>query len=369
MKILHLGKYYPPHKGGIEKTTQDIVEGLNSNGINCDVIALSDKANRLINDGKQYKIYFENSNLKAFSGSFSFDYVRRLKKIANEYDIIHVHFPNPIAGLALLYAKPNAKIVIHWHSDIINKPILYFFYAPLEKRVLKIASEILVTSPNYLEKSKPLKRYNNKCKLLPSCCDPVQKRDGLKLRFEKEINKSTTTIFSLGRLVPYKGFGYLIESAKYLDDNYKIYIGGDGPLYKKLESQIRKNKLQKKVILLGRLTDNEVTDYYNLCDIFCLPSIEKSEAFGLVQCEAFSVGKPVVSTMIEGSGVSWVNQDNITGKTVLPKSGKAIADAIKEIGQNPDLKMRMSQNAIKRYQESFRKEIMIDQIIKYYKNL
>jgi len=369
MRILHIGKYYPPHNGGIEKTTQDIVEGLNQLGIKCDVLALSDDKEVEDYSDKSYNVFITATNLKAYSGAVSLNYIKKFKSIANDYDIIHVHFPNPIACLAILSSNTKAKIVIHWHSDIMNKPLLYFFYKPLEKKALKKATRIIVTSANYLKFSNVLKCYKDKCLILPSCCEPVPSKDNLFLRQKYGLSNELKIIFSLGRLVTYKGFEYLIESGKYLNGKYRIYIGGDGPLMDDLQMKIRKLKLEDQVILLGKLTDEEVSDYYNLCDIFCLPSIKKSEAFGLVQCEAFSIGKPVISTSIVGSGVSWVNQNNVTGKVVSPMDAQAIANAIIEICSDNTLYEHLSKNAIERYRAFFKKEFMIDQLVKYYKDI
>src|SRR5690606_11020258 len=92
-------------------------------------------------------------------------------------------------------------------------------------------------------------------------------------------------IFSLGRLVEYKGYEYLIKSAKFLDDSYQILIGGKGPLQEELQQLIDENNLNARVKLLGFMTDEQVTAYYQVCDLFCLSSILKTEAFAIVQIE------------------------------------------------------------------------------------
>lgn len=369
MRILHLGKYYPPHKGGIEKTTLDIVEGLNDLSVECNVLVLADLNENFDYTQKNYKVYTSTTQLKAFSGALSIQYLKLFNRIAKEYDIIHVHFPNPIASLALLITRPKAKIIIHWHSDIVNKPLLYFFYKPLERKVLKMAANIIGTTQNYIENSAPLKDFQGKCRVLPSCCEPVPLKKGIDLNERYKTFEKRFIIFSLGRLVPYKGFEYLIESAKYLHESCLILIGGDGPLRENLKKKIRDENVSNKVSLLGPLSENELVDLYNLCHVFCLPSVHKSEAFGLVQCEAFSIGKPVISTSIEGSGVSWVNQHDQTGKIVPPKSAIHLARAIEELRLNPDLYSKLSVQAKNRYQNLFRKELMINKVIEYYKNI
>ena len=103
-------------------------------------------------------------------------------------------------------------------------------------------------------------------------------------------------IFSLGRLVPYKGFEYLIDAAKDLPDDFVILIGGNGSLKKDLESRIIYNNLTDKVKLLGFLEERDMYSYFKAADLFCLSSIEKTEAFAIVQLEAMAFSKPIVAT-------------------------------------------------------------------------
>ena len=79
--------------------------------------------------------------------------------------------------------------------------------------------------------------------------------------------------------------------------------------------------------LLGFLTDEEVSAYFGACDLFCMSSVYATEAFGIVQIEAMSAGKPVVATKIPGSGVSWVNAHKESGINVDPKDSEALAKA------------------------------------------
>ena len=171
--------------------------------------------------------------------------------------------------------------------------------------------------------------------------------DTFKVDSIRKTYKNKKIIFSLGRLVYYKGFEYLIDSAKYLSEDYIILIGGIGPLYKELDNKIKLLKLENKVKLLGRIEDNDLGNYYEACDIYCLSSIVKSEAFGIVQIEAMSFSKPVIATKIKGSGVDWVNKHKESGINVNPKNGEELANAIKKIISNHNLYKKYSQGAKK----------------------
>lgn len=124
-------------------------------------------------------------------------------------------------------------------------------------------------------------------------------------------NNQRKIVLSIGRLVEYKGFEYLIEDEKYLDNEFLILIAGGGPLFKRLKRKVENLNLQDKVMLLRRVDD--ITQLLKRCDVFCLPSVLRTEAFGLVLVEALYFGKPLVTTDVKGSGMSYVNKYGATG--------------------------------------------------------
>jgi glycosyltransferase involved in cell wall biosynthesis len=173
------------------------------------------------------------------------------------------------------------------------------------------------------------------------------------------------TIFSCGRLIYYKGFHVLIDSAKYLPDNCVIHIAGEGKLYDKFAKQIVKMNLSEKVFLLGRISDEQLEQEMRDCFLFCLPSIQRSEMYGVVQIEAFCHGKPVISTNIPRSGVSEVNQNGISGYTVEINNPKAIADKITLLLNDSNLYETLCTNALKRGKE-LTNENIIDKYIEFF---
>lgn len=371
MRVLQLGKYYPPDIGGIETVMYDITEGLNERGIKCDVLC-SNSENKykeeMIND---YKVYRTKSYGKIASTSITPQMISKLREIIENYDIIHIHLPDPMANIALMLSNhKNKKVVLHWHSDIVKQKNLLKLYLPFQNWLLKRADKIIATTPKYIEESPFLYKYKEKCISVPIGID--NKRLIVKEELVKQIRNKFNNkriIFSLGRLAYYKGFQYLIESAKYLDDNYVVLIGGTGELKEELEKFIKKYNLQDKVFLVGKIPQEELGSYYQACDLFVLPSIEKSEAFGVVQIEAMSFGKPVITTKIKGSGVDWVNKDGVSGVNVEPKNSEAIAEAIKRILKNQEIYSIFSSNAKKRFKEIFCKDYMINSLINIYRKL
>ena len=227
--------------------------------------------------------------------------ISTLRKICREYDIIHVHHPDPMACLALLCSGYKGRVLLHWHSDIQKQKMLLRLYRPLQDWLLRRAEIVVGTSPVYLAESPYLKKVQDKTVCLPIGVEPMRPAEKEVEAIQKKY-RGKKIVFSLGRLVHYKGYRFLVEAARYLDGSYIILIGGTGVLKEELQAEIETLGLQKRVELLGRVSDEELPAYYGACKVFCLSSVQKTEAFGIVQIEAMSCGKPVVATDIPGSG-------------------------------------------------------------------
>lgn len=124
--------------------------------------------------------------------------------------------------------------------------------------------------------------------------------------------------------------------------------------------------MEYKVKLLGAIADQQLASYYAACDIFCLPSIYRSEAYGIVQVEAMSFAKPIISCDIAGSGVSWVNEHEKSGLLVPPSNPQALADAINKLSQDDALRNKMAIYARKRFEQELTAESMVNKTIKMY---
>ena len=368
MKILQLGKFYPI-RGGVEKVMYDLMMGLSELGVSCDMLcALSDGGSRIVRLNENARLIGCRTWVKLAATMISPDMILTLRRVCREYDVIHVHHPDPMACLALLLSGYKGKVVLHWHADIEKQKVLLRFYMPLQKWLLKRADVIVGTTPAYLAASPYLKSAQDKVCCLPIGVEPVLPpvEEAAKIRSSYPGKK---IIFSLGRLVAYKGFSYLVEAAQYLGDDYVVLIGGAGPLEAELKSQIQALGLEDKVKLLGRISDEEVVAHYGACTLFCMSSVFKTEAFGIVQIEAMSCGKPIVATRIPGSGVAWVNEHKVSGLNVEPMNAQQLAESIMAIAENEDAYKTFCEGAAQRYRDLFTKERMIANVQEIYSEL
>ena len=154
----------------------------------------------------------------------------------------------------------------------------------------------------------------------------------------------------MGRHVPYKGYEYLIQASKYLDDRFRICIAGQGPLTDGLKKMAAGDK---KIVFLGRISDEEMIAYNSACDIFCFPSITKNEAFGIALAEGMYFGHPAVTFTIPGSGVNYVNMNGVTGIEVPNKDVKAYANALMRLADDADLREKYGRMGRKRVEDKF----------------
>ena len=166
----------------------------------------------------------------------------------------------------------------------------------------------------------------------------------------RDLNAGKTICFAIGRHVPYKGMEYLVRASKLLGENYRIYIGGAGPLTKSLKDLAKDDE---KVCFLGKVDDISLNAYMLACDIFCFPSVTKNEAFGIALAEAMSFGKPAVTFIIEGSGVNYVSLNGITGIEVENGNVNEYSKAIEVLAKDENLRKRYGQAAKLRVAENF----------------
>ena len=347
----------------------DLTRGLSASGIECDMLCACFKEDMpdggIIRFNDKGRVICVKALTKKAATMISPAMISWLRKHCDEYDIIHVHHPDPMAALALRLSSYKGRVFLHWHSDIIKQKFFLILYRPLQSWLIRRAELIIGTTPVYVQQSPWLQKVQDKVTYIPIGVDPVKydqaAADALRAQYPGK-----TIVFSLGRLVGYKGYTYLVEAAGYLPDNYVVIIGGGGPLRSELETQIKAAGLQDKVRLIGYLDSDTAHNWFGACDLYVMSSIWKTEAFGIVQIEAMSCAKPLVATRIPESGVSWVNEHGVSGLNVDPCNAKELAKAILEITSNSIKLASYSKNARLRFEEYFTFDRMINQAIKKY---
>ncbi|MDZ4858267.1 MAG: glycosyltransferase [Candidatus Hydrogenedentes bacterium] len=252
-------------------------------------------------------------------------------------DIAVVHVPNPTAEIAWLLARPAAKLVVRYQSDVVRQASAMRLYAPLQRKFLARADLILVASEQYLNTSGMLRQFRDKCRVVPLGILPDEfavKRPG-EVEATRARYGGRFVLFS-GRHRYYKGLEYLVRAAK--DINAPVVIAGEGPERSRTEALAR--DLGVPVDFPGALTHDELVAHLHGCEVFAFPSIARSEAYGIAMLEAHAAGKPVVATTL-GTGVEFVNLDGKTGLNVSPRDAPALASAINRLLADNALRAEM----------------------------
>lgn len=364
MNILQVNKYYHPEVGGIERVVQNISEGLSDNH-NIKVLSSTKRGFGYERQHNGVNIRKVTSLGEVMSVPMTPTFPIHLQNESKDTDIVHHHLPNPISTVSHTLAKNRNHVVIAtYHSDIVRQSKGLKLYRPILQRFLRKVDHILVTSPRLIDHSSELEPHVNKCEVVPLSVDinsiDAENASPLDIQVEGPI------VLFVGRLVYYKGIEYLIDAMTEIDAT--LLIVGNGELRSELEGRIQKKNLKDKIRFLGHVSDTTLASAYRTADIFALPSVESSEAFGIVQLEAMAREIPVVNTSLP-TGVPWVSRDEETGITVPPRNSSALADAINTLIENDQLQEKYGEQARERVEKLFTREKMLDQIQTIYRRV
>src|ERR1700733_15918974 len=361
LRVLQVGKFYPPHMGGIETHLQALCGALR-NHADVRVIVSSDDRNTVEDLVDSVPVARLGTLLTAFSTSISPAMVSRIRHSGAE--LVHIHLPNPAAVVAYLASGHPGPLVVTYHSDTVKQKVLGRMFEPLLNAALRKSAAIIATSPNYLATSAVLQAFRDRCHVIPYGIDTAQFEQcdseavrGVRQRFGERL------VVSVGRLVYYKGFEVLIRAM--VSVRGKLVIVGDGPLRGELESLAAQLGITEKVVFAGEINNAGLTTYYHAADLFALASVARSEAFGIVQIEAMSAGLPVVNTSLD-SGVPFVSLDGETGLTVPPGNPEALAAAINRLLDDNGLRQTLGQAGIRRAKREFSLDTMLRRTLQLY---
>jgi rhamnosyl/mannosyltransferase len=348
----------------METTLELLAEGLNE-FVDLQVVVANQSAQEVKETRRGVKVHRLFQYLKVASTSICPALLSTM--YAAKADIVHLHIPNPLALLTYSWGRVPGKLIIGYHSDIIKQRFLNFFLEPLQIRALLRASAIVASSQDLIRSSPVLQKVEHLCEVIPltiplTCFDPANQE---KVR-ELQSRFSGPIVLAVGRFVYYKGFEVLIRAFAQVRSTARLLIIGEGPLRKKMEELVGQLGLRDRVHFLGNV--DETAPYYELCDLFVLSSVARSETFGVVQLEAMARSKPVINTALD-SGVQWVSRHQETGLTVPIGDAAAMARAIDELIQNPVLRQRYGAAAKARVLQEFTSDIMIRKTLALYERI
>ncbi|MDP2526695.1 glycosyltransferase [Maribacter dokdonensis] len=361
MKVLQVNKYYYPDIGGVETVVSQYAQALKNLHkvkVLCIHKNFTFKTVKESIDGVEIVRCSSFGTFMSMPLSVSFFY--HFFKLYKSHDLFHFHEPFPLASLLSLFISSKRKIVVTWHSDIIKQKSLKRLVEVFQSHLCKKASIITTTSPNLLKFSKVLKKFENKVSILPL---------GINLNPIDEKLSKGEYILCLGRLSYYKGIDVLLQAYLKAKTRKELFIVGDGD--KDIVELITKyqNKSTRKIKFINQfVSEEEKRNLLKKCLFFVFPSIAASEAFGIIQLEAMSYGKPVINTNLP-TGVPFVSLDNVTGITVEPSNIIELAQAIDKLSFDNQLVDLMGENAKKRVISHFSNVKIMTKLLRIYDSL
>lgn len=371
MRVLQVSKFYPPVMGGIEAVVWELTEGLNRAGVPTQVLCAHRQRMGAVDLAPGgYSVHRAGRWGTALSTSLAPAMPIHLARMAAQADLIHLHMPDPMAAAALWTVRPQKPLVVHWHSDVIRQRRALKLYQPLQDWLLRRADAIIATSPPYAESSAALQPWRAKVTVIPiGISDNHSAACTIKAGALRQRFRGRRIVFALGRMTYYKGFDVLIDAAAKLPDDCVVLIGGEGELLEHYRAMVARRGLAGKVQLLGHIDDDDLASHFEACDVFCMSSTVRAEAYGVAILEAMVMGKPVVATDIAGSGVPWINRHGQDGLNVPAGDSSALAAGLTDLLADAALRDRMGRSARQRYEACFGAARMTEKTLNLYSRM
>jgi glycosyltransferase involved in cell wall biosynthesis len=342
-RILHIGKYFPPHRGGMETALRDEMN-IQTRDQGLQVAAVVHSSERRFRDRVEthtlgYRVRHAarwfTAIFSPIAPFFAWSVYREIREL--DPHEIKIHMPN--ASAFWLFLLPSAwarRWVILWHSDVLPSThslglrLFYRFYKPFEALMLHRSDQIIATSHPYLESSKPLQPFRSKCVVVRLEIDleriPARARLG---RQPPKFSGEGIRVLCVGRLAYYKDFPTAVRAVADIP-TAQLRIVGTGSELENLQAVINELGVGSRVRLLGALSDEDLWAQYTWCDVQVLPSLERTEAFGLVILEARCFNKATICAATAGSGMSAAQGDYPT-EAFRPGDAKDLARILRSL--------------------------------------
>ncbi|MCB0363919.1 MAG: glycosyltransferase [Bdellovibrionaceae bacterium] len=362
MRILQIGKFYDPVKGGMETALRELSEGLADRGHNI-WVAVSGDSWRLEEENPHPRVHLMRLPTYGKIRGIPLTDWRPLEDLLSVgLDVAHVHLPNPLGLKAL--AKLKVPKVATIHATTVNHPFLSPLYDAHLRRSLEQMDQIIFTSTELRRQVvQTWESLTHPGRVIPL---------GLKCDWWRALPRVSTDLrgdlLFVGRLVPYKGLGVLLRAVHKSVAKPRLVIVGDGPEKGRLIKLSHELGIDHQVIFAGHIEEQELHRIYMNSRVVVLPSLNGAEAFGLSMVEGLASGRPLICSDLP-TGVRGVNLHGETGLRVPPNDVGALSNAIDRVLGEPILYGQMSRNARRHYESHFTRETMVDRHLDLYQEV
>ncbi len=346
MNILCSITYFDPYVSGLSIYAKRLAEGLKAKGDKVTILTMSGQARS--RSARRAEVIVAKSFLKIHKGFLSFDWMVKSWQQVRLHDVLIVHLPQVEGWIPALFARLLGKRVISiYHCEVVLPNGLFNLIVQtileIANTVTLLLSHVVVTyTKDYADHSRLLRLVKHKViAIYPPILMPKVSKS-LVLKYKKQIGKSDVVIGVAARLAAEKGIEYLIHALPILQKKLpkqiiKIVLAGSmnpvGEEVYKIKIMQLVKKYKKQIVFLGEIAPDQMGSFYECIDVLVMPSINSTEAFGLVQVEAMMMGVPVVASDLPGVRVPV--QKTGMGIVVPIKNSLVLSQAIVGVIMNP----------------------------------
>lgn len=351
MRILHCLYYYRPHYSGLTVYTERLARALAGRGHTVTVLT-SRYDSSLPAEEWLEGVRVRRVGVAAVisKGPIMPAYQIEGVRLARQHDVVHVHVPQidaaPLALGARLLGKP-VVLTFHCDLDLPRSPLNWLANRAsylADQLTAGLASAIVTNTRDYAEDSPLLRGKLGRLVVIPppiEVATPTE-REVAALRARLGLQPGQPVIGMAARLATEKGVEILARAMLRVLERHPqarvLYVGqyqnvmGEEEYARRLRPVL--DRLGDRWTFLGVLTPAEMGAFYAACDVTVLPSLNRTESFGMVQVESMVCGTPVVASDLPG--VRQPTQVTGMGTTVPPGDPQALAEALLDVLDHPD---------------------------------
>ena len=375
MKIAIIVSTFPPYRGGMGNVAYFHAKELALAGEDVTVFCPRSKRGGL--EGMDFKINYLQPVLRYGNAAW----VPQMAWKLDNFDVVHLHYPFFGGAEAVYFWKkknPRKKLLMTYHMDTVGSGWLGRFFRLYKRiflsRIVKAADKIFVSTLDYAQagnlakflEQEPEKFVVSNLGVDVNRFSPGE-RPGVLVQKFGFTPEDFILVFvgGLDKAHYFKGLGNALLVLKKINNpNIKLVVVGEGELRPQFEAQAKELGIEKHVRFAGEVPNEELANYYRLCDVHIFPSVDKSEAYGLVALEAGACAKPVVASSL--AGVRQVVLDRKTGFLVEPKDVDALAEKINFLFNNPKEAKKLGNHARERIEREFTWSAIVKKIKEVY---
>ena len=362
MKIVQIGKYYPPVIGGIEKNVQQAAHAalrVASSHVICMRKGRGPRTNYL-DDSVQV------TELASYGALWRQEIVEspleRLRSIGP--DVIHFHSPNPLLAFPVYkYIREHRSILVVSHHADLNRPFPVRMVANHAFLKMLLESRRIITyTKNFRDQARELFGLRGKVYVIPHGLKPPEKYECARVS-----PRASLCVGFLGRLEKWKGIQVLIDAVSRSDAARSIIVAGDGAYRARLQRYRAQHRSNCDVEFRGAVSGSDKEQFFEDIDVLALPSLNSGESYGQCLVEAQLRGIPVLASDLP-TGVREICDYGKAGILVEPGNRQAWRDALKKISR-PEIYKDLAVAGLAHALENYSEDTSVEKLGNFYGEL